>query len=44
VTFTPYTHYFDFYSLQSQMEHVIHWALFPFLAYGVYKLFRAMTS
>lgn len=42
--FTPDAHYFDFYAIQYQAETALHWVLFPLLAYGVYKLIRAMTS
>jgi hypothetical protein len=43
-TFTPDAHFFNFYYLQRETEIVVHWIVFPFLVYGVYKLFRAMTS
>lgn len=43
-SFTPWTHYFDFYYLQSATEKTVHWIVFPFLCYGVYKLVKAMTS
>jgi len=44
MTFTPFAKYFDFYSLQHQVETVVFWISFPFLCYIVYKLFIAMTE
>jgi hypothetical protein len=44
LTFTPFTHFFNFYYLQRETEIIVHWIVFSFLAYGVYKLLKAMTS
>ena len=43
MTFTPNAHFFNFYLIQHQWETLVHWVLFPIIAYGVYKLFKAMT-